>query len=135
MKKSNKSFLFTMLMSVFILVGCQDDAQDIEKWIIGTWNIDRYLQEDYVDGILTGESDSENQGKIVFRKDGTGEDLGGNFEGSEFEWENTKSNLFLTAGGSTTSYAIEEFSTSKFVFSITETNGNSKAVERWFFSK
>lgn len=135
MKKSNKSFLFTMLMSVFILVGCQDDAQDIEKWIIGTWNIDRYVQEDYVDGILTGESDSENQGKIVFRKDGTGEDLGGNFEGSEFEWENTKSNLFLTAGGSTISYAIEEFSTSKFVFSITETNGNSKAVERWFFSK
>lgn len=135
MKKSNKSFLFTMLMSVFILVGCQDDAQDIEKWIIGTWNIDRYVQEDYVDGILTGESESVNQGKIVFRKDGTGEDLGGNFEGSEFEWENTKSNLFLTAGGSTTSYAIEEFSTSKFVFSITETNGNSKAVERWFFSK
>ncbi|MCL6259163.1 hypothetical protein M3O96_08695 [Aquiflexum sp. TKW24L] len=122
-------------MSIFLLAGCQDDAQDIEKWIIGTWNIDRYVQETYVDGIIAGESESVNQGEIVFKKDGTGEDLGGNFEGSEFEWENTKSNLFLTAGGSTTSYVIEEFSTNKFVFSITETNDRSKSVERWYFSK
>ena len=109
MNRLNKSILLTMLMSAFLLAGCQDDAQDIEKWIIGTWNIERYVQEDYVNGILTGDSESVNQGQVVFRKDGTGEDLGGNFEGSGFEWENTNSNLFLTAGGSTTSFAIEEF--------------------------
>lgn len=135
MKKVKDYWFLTLLMSVFLFGGCQNDEQDIEKWIVGEWNIDRYVQENYTNGVLNGESESVNQGTVVFRKDGTGEDLGGNFEGSEFEWENTKSTLFLTAGGSTTSYKIEEFSNTRFLFSITETNGSSQTVERWFFSK
>lgn len=135
MKKVKDYWFLTLLMSVFLFGGCQNDEQDIEKWIVGEWNIDRYVQENYTNGVLNGESESVNQGTVVFRKDGTGEDLGGNFEGSEFEWENTKSTLFLTAGGSTTSYKIEEFSNTRFVFSITETNDSSQTVERWFFSK
>lgn len=86
-------------------------------------------------GKLPSESESVNQGKVVFREDGTADDLGRNFEGSEFDWENTDSQLFLTAGGSTIAYDIEEYSTSRFVFSFTKTNGDSKAVERWYFSK
>lgn len=135
MKKVKDYWFLTLLMSVFLFGGCQNDEQDIEKWIVGEWNIDRYVQENYTNGVLNGENESVNQGTVVFRKDGTGEDLGGNFEGSEFEWENTKSTLFLTAGGSTTSYKIEEFSNTRFLFSITETNGSSQTVERWFFSK
>lgn len=135
MRKLKNGFFSTLLMSVVLLTACQDEEQNIGKWIIGTWNIDSYVQEVSVNGLLTSDSESVNQGKVIFRKDGTGEDLGGNFEGSAFEWSNTNSNLFLTAGGSTTSYTIEEFSTSSFVFSITETNGSSKAIERWYFSK
>ncbi|MFO8235011.1 MAG: hypothetical protein R6U04_06385 [Bacteroidales bacterium] len=109
--------------------------REIENWIVGTWNIDKYEQLDYEDGELTGESESLDQGEIEFYEDGTGSDIGGNFIGSDFEWENTDEELILTAGGTTTEYKIEEYSTTNFVFSITTTSGSAKEVQRWHLSK
>jgi hypothetical protein len=115
---------------------CEKEEEQIENWIVGTWNVDKYEQLDYnEDGELEGESESTDQGKIEFRKDGTGTDIGGNFIGSDFKWENTDEKLILTAGGTTTEYEIEEYSTTNFVFSITTPSNSGEEVQRWHLSK
>ncbi|MFO8234661.1 MAG: hypothetical protein R6U04_04550 [Bacteroidales bacterium] len=123
-----------LLAGTIVFSSC-DDEEEIENWIVGTWNIDKYEQLDYEDGELTGESESTDQGKIEFREDGTGSDIGGNFIGSDFEWENTDEKLILTEGGTTTEYKIEEYSTTNFVFSITTTSGSAEEVQKWHLSK
>ena len=136
MKKLAFYSISIFVISLFIIPGCEKaDEEAIGKWIIGTWNIDRYLQQDYEDGEVTGQSESTDQGQIVFREDLTGTDIGGNFNGSDFTYENTDTDLILTAGQTITEYVVESFSTSEFVFSITTTNGTNQAVERWYMSK
>ena len=53
--------------------------------------------------------------------------------GSDFTWTNTDKTLILTQGQTTTNYDIESYSTSNFVFSITDPG--DKSVERWHLSK
>lgn len=126
-------FLLTALIAIS---GCKkDEAETIEKWIVGTWELDRYVQQDFKDGVLVSESESLDQGKVKFNDDGTGDDIGGNFIGGDFEWSNTEYELTLITGGGITVYDIEEYSKSNFVFSLTDWNGNDKAVERWYLSK
>ena len=136
MKKLSFYSISIILISLFLFSGCsKSDEEAIGKWIIGTWDIDLYVQQDYEDGEVTSYSESEDQGKIVFREDGTGEDIGGNFNGSDFTYENTDTKLILTAGETVTEYVVESFSTSEFVFSITTPSGTDKSVERWYMSK
>ena len=125
--------LFFLLVTVFS--GCSKEEETIENWITGTWEIDRYVQENYDNNILMGDSESLNQGKIQFKTDGAGTDIGGNFIGGEFTWTNTDKSLSLTTGAGLTTYIIEEYSNSAFVFSITDIKGDNKDVERWFLSK
>lgn len=122
-----------VLLTIF--PGCNKDEVKIENWIVGTWNLDKYVQKTYSDGNLQGESESTDLGEIVFREDGTGMDKGGNFIGSSFTWTNTNEELELTENGSTTVYDIEDYSSQEFTFSITHTSGTEKEVERWFLSK
>ncbi len=125
-----------LLTALTIFSGCKkDDEAKIRDWIIGTWNVDKYVQQDFEDGNLTSESESTDQGKIVFREDGTGEDIGGNFMGSVFTYTNTDEALILTQGQTTTVFDIESFYTSHFVFSITDTYTGGKSLERWYFSR
>jgi hypothetical protein len=124
-----------LFVTAIVLPGCSKEEEIIENWILGTWNVDKYVQQDFEDGQLTSESESTNQGKIVFREDGTGEDIGGNFMGSVFTWTNTDKTLTLTQEQKITNYDIESYSTSNFVFSITDTYPGGKSVERWYFSK
>ena len=136
MKKLTFYSVSIVLISLFLVSGCKKtDEEAIEKWIIGTWELDRYVQQNFKDGVLQGESESLNQGKVKFSDDGTGEDIGGNFIGGEFEWSNTDKKLTLITGAGTTIYDIEEFSKSNFVFSLTDVNGSDKFVERWYMSK
>ena len=115
MKKGTSLFAVLFIAVLTIFSGCKkDDEAKIGDWIIGTWNVDRYVQQDFEDGILTSESESTDQGKIVFRGDGTGEDIGGNFMGSVFTYTNTDEALILTQGQTTTVFDIESFSTSHF---------------------
>lgn len=124
----------TLALSL-VFVSCRKDEKKIEKWIVGTWELDRYVQQDFKDGNLADESESVDQGKVQFNKDGTGDDIGGNFIGGDFEWSNTDETLTLITGSGSTIYDIDEFSESKFVFSLTDENGNDKFVERWYLSK
>lgn len=137
MKNSKYSFgMILMLVALSFGFGsCRKEEKKIEKWIVGTWELDRYVQQDFVDGTLDSESESLNQGKVQFNKDGIGEDIGGNFIGGSFEWSNTKETLTLMTGAGTTVYVIEEYSETDFVFSLTDANGNDKFVERWYLSK
>lgn len=131
------TILLTSLLFIGLAIfsGCSKDEENIEKWIIGTWDIDRYVQQDIEDGVVTSESESTDQGEIVFRDDGTGEDIGGNFSGSVFTWTNTDTTLEITQGQTTTIYDIETFSSSIFIFSITEEYPDKTSIERWYFSK
>lgn len=136
MKQGRTLVAFLLLTVLIIFSGCRKDEVKIEKWIVGTWNMDKYVQETYSDGKLQGTSESTNQGKIEFRKDGTGTDIGGNFIGSDFTWTNTDKVLELTEGlGNKTVYDIENFSKKDFVFSITHISGTEKEIERWYLSK
>jgi len=136
MKKVTTSVAILLLAILTIFTSCsKDDETKIENWIVGTWNMDKYVQKTYSDGELQGESESTNLGKIVFREDGTGTDIGGNFIGSDFTWTNTDEILELKENGSTTIYDIEDFSETNFIFSITHTSGTEKEIERWFLSK
>ncbi|GEM_PF-1062051 len=125
--------LFFLLVTVFS--SCSKEEETIGNWIIGTWDIDRYVQLNYDNGEVMGDSESLNQGKIEFKADGTGNDIGGNFIGGEFTWTNTAKSLSLTTGGGLTTYVIEEYSNSAFIFSITDIKGDNKDVERWYLSK
>lgn len=136
MKQFKTLAILFLLTALTVFTGCQkDETETIEKWIVGTWELDRYVQQDFKDGVLVSESESLNQGKVKFSDDGTGDDIGGNFIGGDFEWSNTEHELTLITGGGTTIYDIEEYSNSNFVFSLTDLNGNDKAVERWYLSK
>ena len=129
--KTSATFL---LLTVFIFFsGCKADT--IENWIEGTWELDKYVQQDFKDGKLASESESLNQGKVKFNGDGTGDDIGGNFIGGQFEWSNTAKELTLITGAGTTVYDIEEYSETDFVFSLSDVNGDDKFVERWYLSK
>ncbi len=125
--------LFFLLVTVFS--SCSKEEETIGNWIIGTWEIDRYVQENYDNNELMGDSESLNQGKIQFKTDGTGIDIGGNFIGGEFTWTNTDKSLSLTTGAGLTTYVIEEYSISAFIFSITDIKGDNKDIERWYLSK
>ena len=136
MKKMLFYSISVFLISILLVSGCKKtDEEAIGKWIIGTWDIDLYVQQDYEDGVVTSYSESTDQGEIVFREDGTGEDIGGNFNGSVFTYENTNTKLILTAGQNITEYVVESFSTTAFVFSITTPSGTDKSVELWYMSK
>ena len=136
MKKLSVYTIGIFLISLFLVSGCKKtDEEIIEKWIIGTWELDKYVQQNFKDGVLQSEIESLNQGKVKFRDDGIGEDIGGNFIGGDFEWSNTDIKLTLITGAGTTIYDIEEYSKSNFVFSLTDVNGNDKFVERWYLSK
>jgi hypothetical protein len=125
-----------LLTALTVFSGCEkDEEKTIEKWIVGTWELDRYVQQDFKDGVMVSESESLDQGKVKFNDDGTGDDIGGNFIGGDFEWSNTVDELTLITGGGITIYDIEEYSKSNFVFSLTDWNGNDKSVERWYLSK
>ena len=136
-KKIFSTSIILLFVTAIFLPGCSKEEKAIENWILGTWNVDKYVQQDFEDGKEepTSESESTNQGEIVFRQDGTGEDIGGNFMGSVFTWTNTDKALVLTQGQTTTTYDIESYSTSNFVFSITIPSSGGKSVERWYFSK
>jgi hypothetical protein len=137
MKKVSLSLLAVLVATVLtIFPSCKkDEAETIEKWIVGTWELDKYEQIDFKDGVLHSSSESLNQGKVKFNDDGSGDDIGGNFIGGEFEWSNTEQKLTLITGAGTTLYDIEEYSEINFVFSLTDVNGNDKFVERWHLSK
>ena len=136
MKKGTSLLAILFITVLTIFSGCKkDDEAKIGDWIIGTWDVDKYVQQDFEDGILTSESESTDQGKIVFREDGTGEDIGGNFTGSVFTFTNTNETLILTQEQTVTTFDIESFSKSNFVFSITDTYTGGKSLERWYFSK
>ena len=124
-------------LTILLFTGCSKEEATIENWILGTWSVDTYVQEDYDEnGILVSESPSTSQGNIEFREDGTGVDTGGNFIGSEFTWTNTDKTLELTEGSTVTVYDIEEYSFTDFIFSITEDNqSGGTSVERWYLSK
>ena len=124
-----------LLLMLFILSCNKDDDEIIQKWIVGTWELDKYVQQNFKDGVLVSESESLNQGKVRFNDNGTGDDIGGNFIGGQFEWSNTDTKLTLITGAGTTIYDIEEYSTTAFVFSLTDANGNDRFVERWSLSK
>jgi len=124
-----------LIITLGILTSCTKDEEQIKKWIVGTWNIDRYEQQNFDNGQLAGESESTDQGLIEFKSDGTGHDIGGNFIGGEFTWTNTDKTLSLTSGGGLTVYDIEEYSDNAFVFSITDIKGDNKDIERWYLSK
>ncbi len=136
MKKLSFYSISIFLISLFLLSGCdKSDEEAIGRWIIGTWDVDLYVQQDYEDGEVTSYSESPDQGEIVFRDDGTGTDIGGNFNGSDFTYKNTDTKLLLEAGQTVTEYVVESFSTSEFEFSITTPSGTDKSVERWYLSK
>ncbi len=136
MKNMSNYPISIFLITLFFALGCnKSDEEVIGKWIIGTWNVDRYIQQDYEDGLVTSESESTDQGSIVFRDNGTGTDIGGNFNGSDFTYENTETKLILTAGQTITEYVVESFSTSEFVFSITTPSGTDKSIELWYMSR
>ena len=136
MKKLSFYSISIIVLALILVSGCKKtDEEAIGKWIIGTWELDRYVQQNFKDGVLQGESESLNQGKVKFSDNGTGQDIGGNFIGGEFEWSNTDKKLTLITGAGTTIYDIEEFSKSSFVFSLTDVNGIDKFVERWYMSK
>lgn len=126
---------FAIATLIFFSACSKNEELTIENWITGTWELDKYLQQDFKDDILVSESESLNQGKVQFNEDGTGEDIGGNFIGSEFEWSNTDEKLTLISGSDTTLYDIEEYSQTYFIFSLTISNGSDTHVERWFLSK
>ena len=132
---------FKTLTAIFLLTaltvfsGCKKEETKIEKWIEGTWELDKYEQQDFKDGVLHSSSESLNQGKVKFNENGTGEDIGGNFIGGQFEWSNTDKKLTLITGAGTTLYDIEEYSKTDFIFSHTDVNGVDKFVERWYLSK
>ncbi|MGM0462356.1 MAG: hypothetical protein ACQEQ4_08065 [Fibrobacterota bacterium] len=125
------------ISAVFFLVSCNvaESEEHIGEWIIGTWDIDRYVQENYIDSELTGESESSDQGKIKFKSDSTGYDYGGNFIGSDFTWSHTSETLSLVTEDSETVYDIDEYSHEYFEFSITVTDGDNTDIERWHLSK
>ena len=136
MKKLSFYSISIFLISLLLVSGCKKTEEEaIGEWIIGVWELDRYVQLDFKDGVLHGESESLNQGKVKFSDDGTGEDIGGNFIGGDFEWSNTNEILTLITGAGTTIYDIEEYSKSNFVFSLTDVNLSDKFVERWYMSK
>jgi hypothetical protein len=137
MKKVTLSLFAVLAITVLtVFSGCQkDEAEIIGEWIEGTWELDKYEQQDFKDGVLHSSSESLNQGKVKFNNDGTGDDIGGNFIGGQFEWSNTEKKLTLISGSGTTLYDIEEYSKTNFVFSLTDVNGNDKFVERWYLSK
>jgi hypothetical protein len=137
MKKVTLSLLAVVAITVLtVFSSCKKDETDtIEKWIVGTWELDKYEQQDFKDGVLHSSSESLNQGKVKFNDNGTGDDIGGNFIGGQFEWSNTEKKLTLISGAGTTLYDIEEYSNTDFVFSLTDVNGNDKFVERWYLSK
>ena len=124
-----------MIQIHFSGCGAPTKEEQIADWIIGTWDIDRYIQENYDNNVLRGESESVNQGKIEFKENGTGYDYGGNFIGGEFDWIHTADTLSLTTGAGLTDYIIEGYSDTAFVFSIIDIKGNNKDVERWYLSK
>ncbi len=134
-RKIFSTTIILLFVTAIVLPGCSKEEETIENWILGTWNVDKYEQQDFEDGIKepTSTSQSIDQGEIVFREDGTGEDIGGNFMGSDFTWTNTDKTLILTQGETITNYDIESYSTSNFVFSITDPG--DKSVERWHLSK
>lgn len=134
-KKTFTAAATLLFLLVTVLSSCSKEEETIGNWITGTWDIDRYVQENYDNGELMGDSESLNQGKIEFKEDGTGNDIGGNFIGGEFTWTNTDKSLSLTTGAGLTTYVIEEYSNSAFIFSITDIKGDNKDVERWYLSK
>jgi len=120
----------------FVLIfnsGCKEE--EIGEWIIGTWSLDKYTQETFEAGQLTGSSESLDQGQVIFNEGGTGDDLGGNFIGSTFEWSHTNTTLKLTMGANATVYDIDIYSTTDFVFSRTEATATGENVETWYMSK
>lgn len=129
--------LFTVISFPLLTIfsGCKKEESKIEDWIVGNWELDKYEQLDYKDGVLASSSESLNQGKVKFSDNGKGEDIGGNFIGGDFEWSNTDKTLTLITGSGTTIYKIEEYSKSDFIFSITDQNGKDEFVERWYLSK
>lgn len=134
--KKVKIFTLLLFVLVFIVSACsKDDETKIENWLIGTWAIDKYEQQDFKDGVMVSESASLNQGNVKFLEDGTGYDIGGNFIGGAFDWSNTDVYLILKSGSGITTYDIESFSEANFVFSITDRNGNDWDVERWYMTK
>lgn len=129
--------LFTVISFPLLTIfsGCKKEESKIEDWIVGNWELDKYEQLDYKDGVLASSSESLNQGKVKFSDNGKGEDIGGTFIGGDFEWSNTDKTLTLITGSGTTIYKIEEYSKSDFIFSITDQNGKDEFVERWYLSK
>lgn len=129
--------LFTVISFPLLTIfsGCKKEESKIEDWIVGNWELDKYEQLDYKDGVLASSSESLNHGKVKFSDNGKGEDIGGNFIGGDFEWSNTDKTLTLITGSGTTIYKIEEYSKSDFIFSITDQNGKDEFVERWYLSK
>lgn len=135
MKQKKTLVALLLFTAITIFSGCKKDEEKVEKWIEGTWELDKYEQQDFKDGVLHSSSEKLNQGKVKFNENGTGEDIGGNFIGGQFDWSNTDKKLTLITGAGTTLYDIEEYSKTNFVFSHTDVNGNDKFVERWYLSK
>ena len=135
MKQGTTLVTLLLFTAMTIFLGCSKDEVKVEKWIVGTWELDKYEQQDFKDGVLHSSSESLNQGKVKFNENGTGEDIGGNFIGGQFEWSNTDQKLTLITGAGTTIYDIEEYSNTDFIFSHTDVNGVDKYVERWHLSK
>ena len=135
MKQLKALAVLFLITALTVFSGCKKEEKEIEKWIIGTWELDKYEQLDYKDGDLHSSSERLNQGKVRFNDNGTGDDIGGNFIGGQFEWSNTNTRLTLITGAGTTIYVIEAYSTTNFVFSLTDVNGADSFVERWYMSK
>lgn len=134
--KKVRIYSLLLFALAFIVSACsKDDETQIKNWLIGTWSIDKYEQQDFEDGVMVSESESLNQGHVRFFDDGTGYDVGGNFIGGEFSWSNTDEFLILESGSGVTTYDVESFSETNFVFSITDGNTDDWDVERWYLSK
>ncbi|MCH8904050.1 MAG: hypothetical protein IIA45_09075 [Bacteroidetes bacterium] len=131
---TNLNFILILL---FVTLGSCSKKQNIAHQLKGSWNVDEYELEEYVDGELKNNEVRYNEGTLTFSEDGTGTSSGFNFVSGQtsFTWSNTSATLTITAGGSTIEYDIIENSNTSFIFRLTTiVNTNEKDIETWTLS-
>ena len=117
-----KKITLSTLAGILILVGCSKDGGSGNASIVGTWNINSFISNSYLNNNLD-VSDTATEGSLVFANNGnfTSTDEDGDTTQGVYSYNSSNGTLSVISDGDTTNLTVTNLTQSNLHFTGDQT--------------
>ena len=115
-----RKILFSVFAGGIILLGC-GKGSDSPAGIVGTWQVNKFVEQEYANGVLIG-GDTTTEGSVIFKSDGTtiSTDSSGS-DTSNYTYNSSSKILTISDSLETLNYHVTNLTSSNLHFNLDTT--------------